>query len=86
MSRDKIAPFVAVGSVPIILEKSKRVWPVNAIITDRRPTHGTIRKRHRQPHHNYSKATSSRFLSKMIAKLRLLERFTKNQTTSQNGT
>ena len=27
--------------------KGKGVWPANAIITDCRPTHGTVRKRHR---------------------------------------
>ena len=35
-------------STIIINSKNDRVWPRNAIITDCRPTHGTVRKGHRE--------------------------------------
>ena len=34
-------------STIIIISKNDRVWPRNAIITDCRPTHGTVRKGHK---------------------------------------
>ena len=55
--------------------RSKSVWSGNTTITHCRPTHGTERKSHRtfalirHPKHYKSKATSSLFLTKMIAKL-----------------
>ena len=54
--------------------KSKWVWSGNTTITHCRPTHGTVRKSHkiftvtRQSKDNKSKATSSLFLVKIIAK------------------
>ena len=55
---------------------SKWVWSRNTTITQRRPTHGTVRKSHRtftvtrHQYDNNSKATSSLFLFKMITKLK----------------
>ena len=55
--------------------KSKRAWSGNTAITNCRPTHGTVRKSYRTftvtrlPKDNNSKATSSLFLVKMIAKI-----------------
>ena len=38
---------IVLSSTIIIVSKNDRVWPSNAIITDCRPTHGTMRKRHK---------------------------------------
>ena len=38
---------MALSSTIIIVSKNDRVWPRNAIITDYRPTHGTVRKGHK---------------------------------------
>ena len=38
---------VVLSSTIIIGSKNERVWPRNAIITDCRPTHGTVRKGHK---------------------------------------
>ena len=35
---------MVLSSTIIIVSKNDRVWPRNAIITDCRPTHGTVRK------------------------------------------
>ena len=75
-------PFVACHSMAyrmlIVVEQlfhtanSKWVWSGNATIVHCRPTHRTLRKRHRTPKaaqqrdYNLRKATRSLFLSKMI--------------------
>ena len=38
---------MVLSSPIIIVSKNERVWPGNAIITDCRPTHGTVRKGHK---------------------------------------
>ena len=38
---------MVLSSIFIIVSKNDRVWPRNAIITDCRPTHGTMRKGHK---------------------------------------
>ena len=38
---------IVLSSTIIIVSKHDRVWPRNAIITDYRPTHGTVRKGHK---------------------------------------
>ena len=37
---------MVLSSTTIIFSKNDRVWAGNAIITDCRPTHGTVRKGH----------------------------------------
>ena len=39
-----ICNTIVLSSTIIIVSKNDRVWPRNAIITDCRPTHGTVRK------------------------------------------
>ena len=39
---------MVLSSTIIIVSKTDRVWPRNAIITDCRPTHGTMRKEHKE--------------------------------------
>ena len=38
---------MVLSSTVIIVSKNDRVWPRNAIITDCRPIHGTVRKGHK---------------------------------------
>ena len=38
---------MVLSSTITIVSKNERVWPRNAIITDCRPTHGTVRKGHK---------------------------------------
>ena len=38
---------MVLSSTIIIVSKNDRVWPRNAIITDCRPTHGTVRNGHK---------------------------------------
>ena len=38
---------IVLSSTTIIVSKIDRVWPGNDIITDCRPTHGTVRKGHK---------------------------------------
>ena len=38
---------MVLSSTNIIVSKNGKVWPRNATITDCRPTHGTVRKRHK---------------------------------------
>ena len=39
---------MVLSSTIIIVSKNDIVWPRNAIITDCRPTHGTVRKGHKE--------------------------------------
>ena len=39
---------MVLSSTIIIVSKNDRAWPRNAIITDCRPTHGTVRKGHKE--------------------------------------
>ena len=61
------------------LPKSKRVWSGNTTISHCRPAHSTVRKSHRSlavtrhKEDNESKATSSLFHVKMIAKLEMTQ-------------
>ena len=69
MAKQLSNPYVSVSL------KSKWVWSGSTTITYCRPTHGTVRKKHRifivtiHLWDNNSKATSFLFLLKMIAKL-----------------
>ena len=73
--------------------KSKWVWLGNTTITQRRPIHGTTRKSHRtisvtrHQENKQSKATSSLFSMKTIAKLeRTLSNAQQNREQTQDPT
>ena len=65
--------FILREYIQLLVNLSKLVWPGNTTITNCRQTHDTARKSHttitRHQEDKLSKATSSLFLIKMIAKL-----------------
>ena len=72
---EKNRPFNAGKHCSCLTWIIKWIWSGNTTITQRRPSHGTMRKSHRtftvtrHPKDNKSKASNSLFLVKMITKL-----------------
>ena len=65
-------PFFSIKShMSVTVQKNKGVWSGNNTITNRRPTHGTLRKRHKNTdRHNTIRAKQAAlfFISKIIVK------------------